>query len=330
MGKSSGNDQLISTSGVSALNPTESAVRSAPRSDLVRRVVKNRGYYALIIPTIVFFIIFHYIPYYGLTLAFKDFQIFKGIGESPWVGLEHFRAFFNSPDFYRLVRNTVRISVLRLVFEFPVPIIFALLLNEVTHSFYKRAIQTVSYFPHFLSWVVFGGIVFTFVRPSGVINDLVRSWGGETIPFLTDGNHFLAMLISTSMLKNFGFAAIVYLAALSGIDPQLYEAAVVDGAGKWRQIFHITLPGIKGTVVVLFILNLGNIMNAGFDQVFIMYNASVFEAADIIDTFVYRIGLQGAQYSLGTVVGVFKGLIGFVLIVVANYIVRRSGEYSIW
>ncbi len=291
---------------------------------------KARFLYLLILPTLIYFLIFSYIPYYGLTIAFKDFKIFAGIGESPWVGFKHFQEFFGSPDFVRLLRNTVMISLMRIVFAFPVPIIFALLLNEVRHTLYKRSIQTITYFPHFLSWVAYAGIILIFVAPSGLINSLLSGTGYKPLPFLTNGYYFLPMLILTDILKGFGFGAIIYLAALAGVDPHLYEAAIVDGANKWQQIRHVTLPGIRSTIVVMLILALGNMMNAGFDQIFQLYNASVLEVSDIIDTFVYRIGLQSARFSLGTAVGLFKGVIGFILIYTANSIVRRSGEYSLW
>ncbi len=299
-------------------------------NDLGKRIWKARSIYLLIIPTLIYFFIFSYIPYYGLSIAFKDFKIFSGIHASPWVGFKHFREFFNSPDFVRLLRNTVLISVYRIIFGFPVPIIFALLLNEVRHSWYKRIIQTVTYFPHFLSWVVYGGIILTFIQPTGVINAFLRALELQPIEILTSTKYFRPMLIISDILKGFGFGAIVYLAALSGIDPQLYEAAIIDGAKKRQQIWYITLPGIRPTIIVMFILALGGLMNAGFDQIFVLYNASVYEVADIIDTFVYRIGLQSAQYSLGTAVGLFKGITGFILIYTSNSIIRRTGEYSIW
>ena len=313
---------------------TEARVQavSAPRvrSLLLRRMWRARYLYLFILPTIVYFFIFSYIPYYGLTIAFRQFKIFLGIARSPWVGLKYFREFFNSPDFVRLLRNTLLISVLRIIFGFPVPIIFALLLNEVRHIGYKRTVQTITYFPHFLSWVVYTGIMLVFIAPTGVVNEVAVALGGQQIPILTKGQYFLPMIIITDIMKGFGFGAIIYLAALAGIDPQLYEAAVVDGANKWQQVVHVTIPGIRSTIVVMLILALGGLLNAGFDQIFQFYNASVYEVADIIDTFVYRIGLQASQFSLGTAVGMFKGVIGLILIVTANSIVRRTGEYSIW
>ncbi len=300
------------------------------RASLWKRVVKARSIYLFILPTLLYFLVFSYIPYYGLTIAFKDFRIFSGLAASPWVGLKHFEGMFTSPDFARLVRNTVLISTYRIVFGFPVPILFALLLNEVRHMTYKRVIQTVTYFPNFLSWVVFGGIVLVFIQPTGIVNAVLSELGLPRVNFLTSTRNFVPMLVVTDIIKGFGFGAIIYLAALSGIDSQLYEAAVIDGAGRLKQTWHVTLPGIRPTIVIMFILSLGNVMSAGFDQIFVLYNASVYRVADIIDTYVYRIGLQNARYSLGTAVGMFKGVIGFVLIFVANSIIRRTGEYSLW
>ncbi|MCS7071400.1 MAG: ABC transporter permease subunit [Anaerolinea sp.] len=300
------------------------------RQPLLKKLWKWRYMYLFLLPTIIYFLIFSYVPYYGLQIAFKDFKLFAGMEASPWVGFQYFEEFFRSPDFGRLLRNTILISVYRIIFGFPMPILFALLLNEVRHVWYKRSIQTITYFPNFLSWVVFAGIVLVFIAPTGVINAVLRSLGMGEVQILTSTTYFVPMLIFTDILKGFGFGAIIYLAALAGIDPQLYEAAVMDGAGKLRQIWHVTLPGIRSTIVVMLILALGGLMNAGFDQIFQFYNASVQEVADIIDTFVYRIGLQSAQYSLGTAVGLFKGIIGFILIYTANAIVRRTGEYSLW
>ena len=304
--------------------------RSEKLQLLLRRMWRMRLIYLFILPTLIYLFIFSYIPYYGLTIAFKDFKIFWGIARSPWVGLKYFQEFFQSPDFVRLLRNTLLISVMRIAFGFPVPIIFALLLNEVRHAWYKRSIQTITYFPHFLSWVVYAGIMLVFIAPSGVVNKVSVSLGGEKIPILTNGAYFIPMIILTAIMKGFGFGAIIYLAALAGIDPQLYEAAVVDGANKLQQIRHVTLPGIRSTIIVMLVLSLGGLLSAGFDQIFQFYNAAVLDVADIIDTFVYRIGLQASQFSLGTAVGLFKGVIGMILIVVTNNIVRRSGEYSIW
>ena len=290
---------------------------------------KYKWYYIFVIPMFTCFLLFTYIPYFGLSMAFQDYKFYNP-ASSPWVGFKHFINFFNSRDFFRLMRNTVVISTLRLVAGMPVPIIFALLLNEVRVSWYKRVIQTVTYFPNFLSWVIYAGIMMTLLAPSGVVNHLAKLAGLTPPNFLVSNATFVPVLVITDILKSFGFGAIVYLAALSGVDEQLYEAAAIDGAGKWRQIWHITLPGIRPIIIVMFILALGGILNAGFDQIFNMYNASVMESSDILDTYVYRIGFSAQQYSVGTAIGLFKGVIGFALIIVANSVIRRLGEASIW
>ncbi|MCL2058998.1 MAG: ABC transporter permease subunit [Oscillospiraceae bacterium] len=302
----------------------------AGNATLGTRIWKARYFYLFILPAFVFFLIFTYIPYFGLVIAFQDFKIFAGVFKSEFVGFKHFINFFNSQSFFTLIRNTLSISLLRLIFSFPVPIIFALLLNEVRHMTYKRIIQTITYFPNFLSWVIFAGIVVNIIRPTGIINNVFLSLGLEPPNILTSTRYFVPMLVVSGALKSFGFGAIIYLAALSGVDSQLYEAAVIDGAKRLRQIWHITLPGIRPTIVVMLIMELGSIMNAGFDQIFNLYNASVYEVADIIDTYVFRIGYLSSQYSLGTAVGLFKGVIGMLLIITANTIIRKAGEASIW
>jgi putative aldouronate transport system permease protein len=297
---------------------------------LSTRIWKARFLYLLILPTIIYFFIFAYLPFVGLQIAFKDFQIFKGMWASPWVGFDHFIDVFTSVKFPQLIRNTLLISFYKLMFGFPVPILFALLLNEVRILWFKKTIQTVTYFPHFLSWVIFAGIIFNFIGPLGIINLVLKDIGIEPINFMTNPDYFRSILVITGILKEFGWGAIIYLAALSGLDPQLYEAAKIDGAGKLRQIWHITLPGLRSTIVLLFILSLGHILDAGFDQVFMLYNGAVLGVGDIIDTYVYRVGLLEAQYEMATAVGLFKGVVGMVLIVTANKVIRRLGEKSLW
>jgi putative aldouronate transport system permease protein len=321
-----------SQSNLSIGKTWEAAPRALPFQQVgwLQQVWKWRSIYLLLLPTLIYFFIFSYLPYYGLQIAFKDYKLFTGLAGSPWVGFKYFAEFFNSPDCYRLLRNTISISLLRIIFEFPVPIVFAILLNEVRISSYKRVIQTITYFPNFLSWVVYAGIMLIFISPTGVINLIFKTVGLPELPFLTSGTLFVPMLIVTDMLKGFGFGAVIYLAALTNIDPQLYEASAIDGADKLQMIWNITLPGIRSTIVVMLILSLGGLMNAGFDQIYQFYNSGVLQSADIIDTYVYRIGLQNVQYGLGTAVGLFKGVIGFVLITVANSIIRKTGEYSLW
>ncbi|MBP1995333.1 ABC transporter permease [Paenibacillus eucommiae] len=297
---------------------------------LRKRYWKYRFIFILLFPTIAYFLIFSYFPFYGIVIAFKDLQIFKGIWASPWVGFKHFETLFTSAKFAQLLKNTVLISVYRLVFGFPVPILFALLLNEVRIIWFKRVVQTITYFPHFLSWVIFGGIVFNFIGPQGIINLFLVNAGMEPIGFVTNPDYFRPIAVITGILKEFGWSAIIYLAALSAIDPQLYEAAKIDGAKKWRQIWHVTLPGIRSTIIMLFILSLASILDAGFEQVFILSNPSVLDVSDIIDTYVYRVGLLNANYGLATATGLFKGVVGAVLIITANFIIRRTGEKSLW
>lgn len=301
-----------------------------PRTSTLGRMWRYRQLYLLILPALVYFIIFAYVPLYGLQMAFKDFQVFRGLWDSPWVGWQNFENLFSSPKFPQLIENTLLISIYRLVFGFPVPVLFALLLNEVRHIAFKRSVQTITYFPHFLSWVVMAGIVINLLGPTGIINTIVREAGGDPINFLANPDLFRINLVVTGILKEFGWGAIIYLAALPGIDPQLYESAKVDGAGKLRQIRDITLPGLRPVMAVVLVLSLGSLLDAGFDQVFMLLNGATLEVGDIIDTYVYRVGLLEANFELATAVGLFKGVIGMILIVTANSILRRFGERSIW
>lgn len=297
---------------------------------LLSRMWRHRQLYLLILPAIVYFLLYSYAPFWGLQIAFKDFQVFRGILDSPWVGFQHFQDVFSSPKFPQVMRNTILISIYRIGFGFPVPVIFALLLNEVRRMWFKRTIQTVTYFPHFLSWVIFAGIIINVLGPTGAINSILQLLGLPTVNFLTNPSLFRSELVGTGIWKEFGFSTIIYLAALGSIDPQLYEAAMVDGAGKLRQIWHVTLPGLRPIMGVLLVLSIGSLLDAGFDQVFNLYNGAVLQVGDIIDTYVYRIGLLDSQYEFATAVGIFKGVVGLILVVSANYILRRFGQRSIW
>lgn len=310
----------------------QSVERSGPRERgrTLRKMRQHWQLYLLILPALIYFLIFSYFPLYGLQLAFKDFQVFRGMSESPWVGLDHFRDLFSSPKFPQLLENTLLISLYRLVFGFPVPVLFALLLNEVRHIWFKRSVQTITYFPHFLSWVVMAGIVVNLLGPTGIINSALRGWGWDPINFLANPDLFRTNLVVTGILKEFGWGAIIYLAALPGIDPQLYESAKVDGAGKLRQIRDITLPGLRPVMAVVLVLSLGSLLDAGFDQVFMLLNGATLEVGDIIDTYVYRVGLLEANFELATAVGLFKGVVGMVLIISANTVLRKFGERSLW
>lgn len=289
---------------------------------------KHRWTYVLVLPAILIFLFFHYFPMYGIQLAFKDFVVRKGITGSPWVGFKHFEVLLTSQIFRRALVNTLIISTYKLIFGFPSAIIFALMLNEMRSDKFKRVSQTISYMPHFISWVILGGIIKDLLSPStGIVNYFVTLFGGEATHFMIEPKYFRGMLVITGIWKEVGWQSIIYLAAIAGISIELYEAAAIDGASRLRIIWHIILPELMAVMSIQFILQLGGILNAGFDQVFNLYNELTYSTGDIIDTYVYRIGLQGKmQYSLSTAVGLFKNCIGLILVVGTNAIVRRLGE----
>jgi putative aldouronate transport system permease protein len=299
---------------------------------LRKDVYRDRYLYALLLPIIAWFIIFRYIPMYGVIIAFKDFRFFDGIWGSEWVGLEHFERMFRSRGFFLIVRNTLLLNLYQLVFQFPAPILLALLLNEVRNRKFKRVSQTLLYVPHFMSWVILSGIIISILSPStGIINILLsRIFGIEPTYFLIDENWWVFWFIVSGIWKTAGFGTIIYLAAISAIDPNLYEAATIDGAGKVRQAWHVTLPGLAPTIGILLILNLGNFIEIGFEQVQTLSNQLVYEVADVIPTYVYRVGLRGAQFSYTAGVGFFQALVGLVLIVGANWTLRRLGHSGLF
>ncbi len=292
---------------------------------------RHKGLLLLVLPGVLFFLLFNYLPMLGLVIAFKDFRLVDGIMGSGWSGLDNFRRLFGGADFPLALRNTVTISLLRLCFGFFAPIALALMLNEIRLSWYKRTIQTVTYIPYFLSWVILGGIFLIMFAQNGPVNQLAMIVGIEPIQFLTDDFWFIVLIIATGIWQAAGYGAVIYLAALSGISPDLYEAAVVDGAGRWKQTWHITIPGLIPTIVTLFILNLGHVLNAGFDQIYNMYNPMVFDAADIIDTYVLR-RIVLMDFGLATGAGLFKSVVGLMMVVLANSLARRvsGGEQGIW
>ncbi|MBP1996288.1 ABC transporter permease [Paenibacillus eucommiae] len=295
---------------------------------------KNKLYYALIFPGVLYFLIFHYTPMYGIIIAFKDIAPFdglQGIFSAEWVGLKHIRNFIGSYYFWDIIGNTLIISFYRLIFGFPAPIVLALLMNEVGSIMFKRTVQTISYLPHFLSMVVVAGLATTLLTTDGgFVNNLLQKLGFQPIMFLSSTDYFRSVLVVTGIWKEIGWGTIIYLAAITGVDSQLYEAARVDGANRMRQIWHITLPGIRHIVVILFILSIGGIMNAGFEQVFLLYSPPVYEVADIIDTYVYRKGLVEMQYSFAAAIELFKSVIAVVLILSANYMAKKLDQEGIW
>lgn len=308
-----------------ALQRTPSVPRS--RSRVWKEIAKHKYLYILVIPTILFYLLFTYVPMYGVVLAFKEFDYSKGILGSPWIGFENFRNVFENPDFIKAFRNTVLISFGRLLIEFPAPIILALLLNEVSQGRLKRVIQTIFTFPHFISWVVISGIIVSIFSSQGLYNQLLSVFGMESRSVLTDGPSFTAVLFLSNIWKEAGWSAILYMAAIAGINPELYEAAAVDGANRFQQMRAITWPVVKSTAAILLILAVGNVMNGGFDQIFNLYNAAVYSYSDILDTLVYRSAFQDATgFGFSTTVGFLKSLINCALLFAANYFIRTVAK----
>ncbi len=309
---------------------------TAPRartwwSAAARDVRRHYLLYLMVLPGIVYFLVFRYGPMYGAIIAFKDYRVLDGITGSPWVGLEHFREVFSSTYFTNILTNTIIISVYKLVFGLPPAIGMALLLNEVRVTWFKRSVQTITFLPHFLSWVVISGILLVMLAPSeGLVNKGIVNLGVDPVNFLADPNWFRTVLVASDIWKDIGWGAIIYLAALANIPTDLYEAAAVDGAGRFRRIVNISLPSILPVVVLVALLSVGSLLSAGFEQVFVLYNPAVYEVSDIIDTWVYRQGIQGFQFSVAAAVGLFKGVVGLFLILGANWAAKRYTGNGIW
>jgi len=299
------------------------------------RLFKQLDIQLMVWPGLLLIFVFSYIPMYGVLTAFMDYNVFTGarIFENPWVGFKHFEAFFNAPDFDTLLRNTLIISVLKFVIGFPAPIILALLLNEVRHMAFKRVVQTITYLPHFMSWVIVGGLVMSLLSTeNGSINILLQKLSliNEPVHFLSMHEYFWSILITTNVWKEIGFNSIVYLAAIAAIDPHLYEAADIDGASKFKQIYLITIPTIMPVIIIFMILAMGSFLNAGFEDILILaQDPGLRPVSDVIDTYVYRVGLQNQKYSYAVAVGLFKALVSITLLTTANYLARRSGN-SLW
>jgi putative aldouronate transport system permease protein len=283
------------------------------------------------LPGVIYFFLFKYLPMWGILIAFQDYQPFLGISGSRWVGFGQFRDFFLDSTFWMLFRNTFLLAVYNLLFFFPLPIVLALLLNEVRSHLFKRFVQTVIYIPHFMSWVVIIGIAYTFFTiQDGVVNNVIIAKGGSAIDFLGSDEWFRTMITSQVIWKEAGWGTIIFLAALSGIDMQMYEAARIDGAGRWKQLWHVTLPGIRSTIWILLILRLGHFLDTGFEQIFLMLNSLNREAGEVFDTYVYTIGILQGNFSYSTAIGLFKSLVGLVLVLVSNSLSKRFGEEGIY
>lgn len=301
------------------------------RTSVWKSVKRDKFLYLLALPGILYFLLFRYVPMWGILIAFQEYSPFQGFLNSPWIGLDHFRRFFSNPDFVVLLRNTLAINFLNLVFFFPLPIVLAVMLNEVRNRFYKRMVQSIIYLPHFLSWVIIVGITFLlFSLGDGVINKVLAALGHEKFDFLTNKSLFWIMLTLQSIWKDAGWGTILFLAAMASIDPQLYEASRIDGAGRFRQIWHVTLPGIRSVIVILLILRIGHVMDVGFEQVFLMMNGAVAEVADVFDTYVYRLGVRQGQFSFSTAVGLFKSVVGLLMVIAANRLAKKFGEDGVY
>lgn len=295
------------------------------------KTFKNEKYlWLLVLPGIIWYLIFAYGPMYGLVISFENFSPYRGILGGPWVGFKWFRQFFESQFFWRLIRNTLLLNIYNILFSFPIPIILALLLNEVQHKGYKKTAQTVSYLPYFVSTVVIVGLVVNFVAPDGIINSMIGVFGIKPINFLVKPEWFRTLYIASGIWQTAGWGSIIYLAAISGIDSQLYEASVVDGANKLKQLWHITIPGIMPTIIIMLILNIGQIMTVGYEKILLLYTPATYETSDVINTYVYRRGIVSGEFSFGTAVGLFQSVINFVIVVSANKLSKKASDISLW
>ena len=301
------------------------------RTSLKRYIWKKRWLYLMCIPGLAYLILFHYVPMYGIMMAFQNFSFKKGIFGSPFNNFANFKELFGSQIFYRVLRNSLFLSVTRLIFSFPVPIILALLINEIRSKVFKRTAQTLMYLPHFLSWVVLGGIVVNMLSMTdGLVNDLIAASGGQKINFLGSVDWFRTVIIGSHIWKEAGWGTIIYLSALTAINPEYYEAAKVDGANRFQQTLYITLPGISGTIVIMLILAIGGLMNNGFEQIFLFKNNLNQSVAEVFETYVYQVGIAGGRYSYSTAVGLFKNVVGAVLVFSSNLIAQKLGQPSFY
>ena len=287
--------------------------------------------YLMLAPTVIWLLLFLYKPMYGLQIAFKDYSIFKGVAASPWVGFEHFETLFSSDQFTRALRNTFILSFYTLLIGFPVPIMLALMFNEVINKYFKKTAQTIVYLPHFISSVIIAGIVITAFSPSaGIINTIIKFFGGDPIYFLTKPEWFRPIFVGTGIWQEAGFQSIVYLAAIAGVSPTLYESAVVDGASRWQMMWKITLPTILPTILIMLIIRIGNLLEVSFEMIILLYQPATYETADVVNTFIYRQGLEGGRYDFAAAAGLFNAVIAFILVIGANSISKRYSRVSLW
>jgi len=301
------------------------------QSRLKRAWRRSKYLWLLFLPCLLYYAIFKYAPMFGLVITFKNYNVFKGIWASEWVGFKYYRMFFENPDFWVLMKNTVLLGVYKLVFGFPAPIILALLLNEVRNAVFKKWVQTVSYLPHFISNVIVASMVIMFLSPNGgIIDELITALGGKPVNFMMEPGWFRPVYVLSEIWQHIGWETIIFLAALTAVDPQLYEAASIDGANRWRKLWHVTLPGIAPTIMIILILDIGKVLEIGFEKVFLMYNPAIYDTADIISTYVYRVGMEQGNFSYASSIDLFMGVISFIFIFSANFISRRLGGTSLW
>ncbi|NOU95783.1 ABC transporter permease subunit [Paenibacillus sp. LMG 31456] len=292
---------------------------------------KHKYLYLMIFPVLLYYVLFHYVPMYGALIAFKDYRVAQGFMDSPWVGFKHFQSFFDSYYFVRLLKNTLLLNVYQLLFAFPAPILFALLINEIGGRYFKRMVQTITYLPHFISLIIVCGMITQFVAREGVITDLLVWFGMERTALLAHPEYFRTVYIASDIWQSVGWGSIIYLAAITGINPELYEAAKIDGANRWKQTLNISLPGIAPIIIILFILKIGHMLDIGFEKIILLYNPNTYVTADVINTFVYRKGLGSSfEFSYATAVGLFQSAVNFLLLIVANKISRKLSESSLW
>lgn len=303
----------------------------SPLSALLSRIKADWQVYVLLAPMVIWFIVFLYIPMSGLQIAFKDFSLFRGISGSSWVGFEHFYTLFEDENFLRAIKNTFVISFYGLIFGFPIPIMLALMFNEIHHFIFKRVAQTIAYLPHFISVVIVAGLVISFLSPTtGVLNIILEALGFDKVYFLTNPEYFRTIFIGSNIWKEAGFDSIVYLAAIASVNPSLYESAKVDGATRFQMMYKITLPTILPTILIMLIIKIGNMVEVGFEYIILLYQPSTFETADVISTYIYRVGLQGSQYDVATAAGLFNAVVAFVMVYAANWLSRKYSSSSLW
>jgi ABC-type polysaccharide transport system, permease component len=306
-------------------------MKAGRRGELWRRLRRNKWLYVMILPGLLYFLIFKYAPMYGLVISFQDFKPYKGIADSPWVGFKHFERLFTEPDFLQILGNTLILFGMNLLFFFPVPIILALLLNEVRVSVFKRTVQTLIYIPHFMSWVIIASISYVMLTmDGGIVNELIAYFGFQKVNFLLSPEWFRPMYILQVIWREAGWGTIIYMAAIASVDVEQYEAARMDGAARFRQIWHITLPAIRGVIVVLLILKIGDVLELGFEHVYLLLNSMNRRVAEIIDTYVYTAGLRQQQFSYSAAIGFFKSFIGLLLVMLANRLARKMGEDGVY